>query len=83
MVLAQTEQLLRILPANILVRLLTTQCLLDVLSIAVPPATAILNGLIRIIDTEQQSLRAKIFSDILQSLSAEVSTGGEVMLFLK
>jgi len=82
-VLAQTEQLLRILLANILVRLLTTQCLLDVLSVAVPPATAILNGLIRIIDTEQQSLRAKIFSDILQSLSAEVSTGGEVDVVLE
>lgn len=77
MILAQLEQGLGILPANLFVILDSTNCILDLLGLAVPPVAAVLNGLVGIVNTEENTVGTKLIDNVLESVGGEVSTGGQ------
>ena len=82
-VLAQLEQLLRILPTNIIVRVLPTQRLLNTLLIPIPPPTAVLNRLVRIINREKDPLSPHIAGQVLKRRRAEMPTSRQVNIILE
>jgi hypothetical protein len=71
----QFEEPLSVLPSNIVVCLLTAQCLLDVLNIPVPPATAHFDRLVWIVDAKEDAFETNVIIDILQCWRREVTTG--------
>lgn len=75
MVLAQLEQGLGILPANLLVVLDATDGVLDLLAIV--PVAAVLNGLVRVVDTEENTVGTELIDNILEGVGGEVATGGQ------
>lgn len=77
MILAQLEQGLGILPANLFVILDATNGILDLLGLAVPPVAAILNGLIGVVDTEENTVGTKLIDNIFEGVRGEMSTGGK------
>jgi len=76
-VVAKLQELLSILTTNHLISLSATKSQLDLLGVVVPPATAILNGLVWVINREEDALGAKVVSDVSEGLGAEVTTGGD------
>lgn len=76
MILAQLEQGLGILPANLLVILDSTNGILDLLRLAVPPVAAVLNGLVWVVDAEENTVGTKLIDNVLEGVGGEVTTGG-------
>lgn len=77
MILAQLEQGLGVLPANLLVVLDSADGVLDLLSLAVPPVAAVLNSLIGVVDTEEDTVGTELIDNILERVGGEVATGGQ------
>lgn len=83
MELSQLQQRLRVVPADLLVVLHATNSSLDLLSLAVPPSRAILNRLVRVIDTEQDAVGPDLVDDVLERVAGEVARGGDPDVLLE
>ena len=79
----QLEQLLRVVATNAAVGINTANSFLNGLGVIVPPATAVLNGLVGIVNTEQNAIGTNLVDDILQGGSREVSTGSDPDVLLE
>lgn len=83
MIITNLEKFLCILTTNIVVGLHAANCILDSLCIPISPATGVLNGLKRIIDTEENPVCANLIDDILKGSSGEVTTSSKADVLLE
>lgn len=81
--LAQLQQRLRVVPANLLVVLHATNSSLDLLGLAVPPGRAVLDGLVGVVDAEEDAVGADLVDDVLERVAGEVARGGDPDVLLK
>lgn len=77
MILAQLEQGLGILPANLLVVLNATNGILDLLGLTVPPVAAVLNGLVGVVHTEENTVGTKLIDNVLEGVGGKVAAGSQ------
>lgn len=76
MEVTKLQECLRVVPANLLVVLHTTNSSLDLLSLAVPPGRAVLDSLVRVVDAEQDAVGSDLVHHILERVAGEVARGG-------
>lgn len=82
-VVGQVEQLLGVAAADLLVVLDAAAGLDDLLGLAVPPGGAVLDGLVGVVDGEEDALGADLADDVLEGVGGEVAGGGDPDVLLE
>jgi hypothetical protein len=79
----QLQQFLRIVSTAATIQINTSRCLLNGLRTVTPPATAIFDRLIWVVDAEEDAVNAYLVHHILECRRGEVSAGGDLDILLK
>lgn len=83
MEVTKLQQLLCVLTTNVAVRINTTDSFLDGLLITLPPTTSHLDGFVRVVNAEQDSVGSDFVDNILESGGRKVTTSGEPDVLLE